>query len=417
VHTRFLPDNLPELSVIRIYFIDFDRIPRGSDRAVLAAAAGPFAENCCDLGSCITAYKKRTTSHTTTPWIGAQTCGLLATAAAIGATLGAMRDFRPDPAALIDQQATMFGNRVRKNFDKLKKSFARQGIDCFRLYDRDIPEVRAVADWYAGHVVLAEYARTQTDSLPGWLDALADKAASALGIPRDHVHCKRRQTRPQQGPRYAKLADDGVRLQVREGPLRLWVNLDDYLDTGLFSDHRQTRSWLQSASAGRDVLNLYCYTGTFTVAAAVGGARTTTSVDASGHYLQWLRDNLQLSGVDGPQHSTERQDARVFLDLARRHGWRWDLVVCDPPSFSSPRGGSVVASDWDVQRDHRALVQQCLDCLRPQGELWFSCNHQRFAPDLGGLEVAACDEWTARSVPPDYRNRQVHRLWRLVARG
>lgn len=305
----------------------------------------------------------------------------------------------------------MLGDRLRKNFRKLQPAFAARGIEVFRLYDRDIPEVRAVVDWYAGHAVLGEYERAQT-AAEEYRSALARAVAEALALPPERVHVKARRTRPAQGERYQRLARKGERLVVREGDLRFWVNLDDYLDTGLFADHRRTRELVRAQSAGARFLNLFAYTGSFTCAAALGAAAATTSVDASAPYLAWARDNLELNvGRTGlERHEWIRDDARAFLDRAAREGRRYTLGVIDPPSFSTRDSGS-----FDVQRDHPALLAQALRVFSPGGVLWFSTNHQRFTPRLEGLPAASVEETTARTVPPDYRNRQVHRSFRLVA--
>lgn len=317
----------------------------------------------------------------------------------------------------VHRQAEMLGNRVRKTYQRLAPGFQRRNIGAFRLYDRDIPEIRAVVDWYEGHLVVGEYARRQTDELPGWLEAMAEGCGQALGLAPERLHCKRRQTRPSHGPRYGRLDQRGQRIEVREGDLKFLCNLDDFLDTGLFPDHRETRRLVRQEAAGQRLLNLFCYTGAFTVQAAAGGARQTTSVDLSATYLDWAQDNLALNGLAGPQNELVRADALAFVGRALRQGWRWDLIVCDPPSFSTSRA---MAGDFDVLRDHRALVLDLLELLEPArgdrqgGVLWFSTNHQRFQPDLDGLPCQAVQEMTAQTVPPDYRNRQVHRCWRMV---
>ena len=289
----------------------------------------------------------------------------------------------------------MLANRVKKNFRKLRPRMEERRIGAFRLYDRDIPEIRAVLDWYEGHLVIAEYAREQTAKLP-WLETMARAVALELEVPWERVHLKKRLT----GEKYERLARKNERLEVREGDLKFFVNLDDYLDTGLFADHRETRARVQAEARGADFLNLFAYTGSFTCAAALGGARTTTTVDASQNYLDWAGDNLRLNGVPGG--ALLRADVSRFLQNAGAR--RWTLCVLDPPSYSD-HGGKV----FDVQRDHRALIDRTLEVLEAGGVLWFSTNHQRFTPQLDGLN---CSE--EETVPEDYRNRNAHRAFRII---
>ena len=344
----------------------------------------------------------------------------------------------PRPQANFDAQAQMLGNRLRKTFRKLKPGFDRRSIEVFRLYDRDIPEVRAVVDWYAGHAVLGEYARTQTED-EAYPAALAAAVANALEISPGNVHFKQRRTRPAKpgvaksgtGPkpvgvaRYERLSRTEERLIVREGKLRFLVNLDDYIDTGLFADHRETRALVSAESAGARFLNLFAYTGSFTCAAAMGGAARTTTVDVSASYLDWAKDNLALNSnlndavtrsafPGAPTHSAHefvREDAREFLARAARAGSHYSLCVLDPPSFSTRD-----SSSFDVQRDHRELIEETLRVIEPGGVLWFSTNHQRFAPKLDGLAAFSVTEMTAKTVPVDYRNRQAHRSFRIIAK-
>jgi 23S rRNA (cytosine1962-C5)-methyltransferase len=312
--------------------------------------------------------------------------------------------------AEIARQADMLANRVKKTFKQLYKRFEQRQVGAFRLYDRDIPEIRVVIDWYEGHLVVGEYARTQTDALPGWLDALAGAVAVALAVGPERVHVKRRQTRPSGGAqRYGKLGQSERRFEVREGDLRFLVNLDDYLDTGLFADHRETRLRVRKESEGLAMLNLFGYTGTFTCHAAAGGASSTTTVDASSRYLAWAKDNLALNKLTAAKHELVRADVKEWLERTRRAGRTWQVAVLDPPSWSDKGEG------LDVQRDHRELVEATLPLLAPGGVLYFSTNHQRFEPRLEGLRgVAECVEITEDTVPVDYRNRTVHRCWRMV---
>lgn len=288
----------------------------------------------------------------------------------------------------------MLANRVRKSFRKLHPRFERLSIGAFRLYDRDIPEIRAAVDWYEGHLVVAEYEREQTRGAP-WLPTMARAAGEALSVPPERIHLKVRRS----GGKYPRLSKTQRRLIVRERDLRLWVNLDDYIDTGLFADHRDTRARVREEARGARFLNLFAYTGSFTCAAAAGGARETTSVDASRSYLDWAADNLQLNGQQG---ELVRSGVEEFLRGAGSR--RWTLCVLDPPSFSDHGGRA-----FDVQRDHRALIERVLDALSPGGVLWFATNHQRFAPALEGLRYTEED-----TVPEDYRNRTVHRAFRIT---
>ncbi len=244
--------------------------------------------------------------------------------------------------------AQILANRIRKRFHHLSRRFKREGIECFRLYDWDIKEVRAVVDWYAGHVVVAEYVRLQTG--PDWLPQMAAAVAAALELPLNRVHLRRRQTNTEEGPRYQRTSKNlsfpnalktfggdsfginskGKRFKVRERNLRFWVNLDDFLDTGLFSDHRDTRVMIEKLARGKDFLNLFSYTGSFTCAAAAGRAKSTVTVDRSENYLNWAKDNLKLNGLEGPQHSFVQSDAGKFLERTFREKHRFNLAFVDP---------------------------------------------------------------------------------------
>lgn len=305
--------------------------------------------------------------------------------------------------ARVAAQAEMLGNRVAKRLQHLRPRMERAGFGAFRLYDRDIPEVRAVVDWYEGHVVLGEHARTQTDAVPDWLGAMARGVAKALALPEARVHASARGA-----PRALRPGEDGERVTVREGALRFVVDLDDPADTGLRNEHRLTRARVQREAAGRRVLSLFGHTGTFAAAAAVGGATSTVTVDLSGRSLDRARENLTLNGAAPGAHVTRREDAVWFLRDEAAAGRRYDLAVLDAPTVS-PRGG---VQGIDVQRDHRALLDATLAVLAPGGAVYFCTSHPRFAPQLDGL---AARELTAEVIPEDYRDRAPHRLWRVTA--
>ncbi len=306
--------------------------------------------------------------------------------------------------------AEILANRIRKQFRHLSRRFRRQNIDCFRLYDWDIPEVRAVVDWYAGHVVIAEYERLQTN--PDWLPKMAAAVGEALNLPKDKVHIKRRHTQTKEGPRYTKLDSKGERFEVRERDLKFWVNLSDFLDTGLYSDHRDTRGIIRELAKGKDFLNLYAYTGAFTCAAAAGGAKTTVTVDRSATYLKWAEDNLKLNGLWGPQHTLIQSDVDKYLTKAYAQGHRFSLCFIDPPSFFKDQIHNI---SFDINEDHPELLRNVLKIMVPGSLVFFSTNHQRFEPRFDGLPIKDLTELTPKTIPEDYRNRKVHRCWRMTA--
>ncbi len=311
--------------------------------------------------------------------------------------------------ATITRQATMLANKVKKTYKHLQAGFAKRQIGVFRLYNWDIPEIRAIVDWYEGHLVVGEYVREQTSGT-SWLEAMAAAVAAVLEVPSERVHLRRRTTRPKTGDRYQRLSYDPERFLVHETELKFWVDLGSYLDTGLFADHRETRALIRKESAGRDFLNLYAYTGTFTAYAALGGAASTTSVDLSGRYLNWAEANLELNELNKGRHRFIPCDVRAFLREAAAQQQSWDLIFLDPPSFST-REGQV---DFEVLKDHPYLIRDTLKVLAPGGVLYFSTNHQRFVPRFDALTDLSIEEITSKTVPVDYKNRTPHRCFKIV---
>lgn len=308
-------------------------------------------------------------------------------------------------------QAQMLANRVKKRFKHLHRRFAKQQIEVFRLYDWDIPEIRAVVDWYGGHLVIGEYMRRQ--SVPEWLPLMAQAVAGALEVPPDQVHLKQRWAGKQEGPRYERLDHTDRKIVLSERDLKFLVNPYDFVDTGLFGDHRDTRQMVREMAAGRDFLNLYCYTAAFSCYAARGGARTTVSVDRSESVIQWARENLALNNIDPKTNLLVQAHTFDFLNKAKARGRRFDLAVVDPPSFSFTKTRN---ESFDIVRDHPRLLAAVVELLRPGATLLFSTNHQRFDLRPEGLAVADIKEITTATIPEDYQNKRkhIHRCWRIT---
>jgi 23S rRNA (guanine2445-N2)-methyltransferase / 23S rRNA (guanine2069-N7)-methyltransferase len=311
-----------------------------------------------------------------------------------------------------------FRRRLAKRFKHLAKWARRQGIEAYRIYDRDIPEIPLVIDWYAGWLHAAEYDRphdrTEIEH-EVWLDRMIEAAASELGVPPNRTFLKVRR-RQRGGDQYEKVDARKAALTVGEGGLQFEVNLSDYLDTGLFLDHRQTRSMVRDEAAGRRFLNLFSYTGSFSVYAAAGGAIETTSVDLSNTYLDWTRTNLARNGFkDAGRHRTVRDEARAFLEhRARRGEPPFDLAVVDPPTFSRSARSE---TPWDVERDHAALLELVARNLAPGGVVYFSTNFRRFHLASDRLDpLYSIREITHRTIPEDFRNHRIHSAWRMVAK-
>ncbi len=314
------------------------------------------------------------------------------------------------PPEKVAYHAQILSNRVCKRYAHLRKRFARWKIDCFRLYDWDIPEVRAVVDWYAGHLVVAEYVRTQTG--PKWLPQMAAAVAQAMNIPEENAFIKRRRTNVKNGMRYKKIRASGEkRIKVQERDLCFWVNLNDFLDTGLFSDHRNTRVIIGDLAKGKDFLNLYAYTGAFTCAAAAGGARSTVTVDRSATYMKWAGENLKLNGLMDKKHALVQSDVDKYLAKAYSDKHRFNLAFVDPPSFFQDEARGV---SFDINLDHPTLIRNVLKIMAPGSLVFFSTNHQRFEPRLDDLPVKNLKELTPKTIPEDYRNKQIHRCWQLT---
>lgn len=337
------------------------------------------------------------------------------------------------------EQAVMFANRLEKQWKHLRKWARRTGVSSYRLYDRDIPEIPLACDLYTDsstgeahlHIALYERPYEKEDvAEERWMATMREAAADILSIPESRVHAKLRKRQRGEDSQYERVSKGGARFPVDEAGVKLLVNLDDYLDTGLFLDHRPGRALVHGQCAGKRVLNLFCYTGAFSVHAAAGGASAVTSVDLSKTYLSWAMDNFALNGLDPgkgilrmeesaaeARHAFVHADVKAFLAWAFRAGIKWDIVVCDPPTFSNSKRAT---DTLDVNRDWPELCRSALALLFPGGTLYFSTNSRslKFDPDLvGGAATRAgtvIEDLSESSVPEDFRNRKIHRMWRFI---
>jgi 23S rRNA G2069 N7-methylase RlmK/C1962 C5-methylase RlmI len=304
----------------------------------------------------------------------------------------------------------MLANRLGKNLRHLRKWARREGITCFRVYDGDIPEHPLTVDLYEGNAV-AWAAMRRRDETPQarqeWLAQVRLEMLEGLGLRPEQLFLKDR--RP--GGQYRKAAEERAEITVQEAGLEFLVNLSDYHDTGLFLDHRQTRALVGSLARGRRFLNLFCYTGSFTVHAGAGGALETTSVDLSAPYLDWTERNLRLNGLTGSAHRLVQADILSWLPRAAREGLCYDLVVCDPPTFSNSKR---MDETLDLGRDHPLLLARVLDLLARGGELFFSTNHRRFELDWTPPRGVHLEEITDQTIPVDYSGHRPHRCWHLL---
>jgi 23S rRNA (cytosine1962-C5)-methyltransferase len=304
-----------------------------------------------------------------------------------------------------------YANRLAKNARHLSKWARRQGITCYRLYDRDVPEFPLTVDWYEARVHLQEVDTgwVQSDAEhAAWLEDVVGVSGEVLELPRAAVTLKQRQ-RQRGTAQYEKTGRVGEDFIVHEGGLRFIVNLESYLDTGLFLDHRITRAMVRERAEGKRFLNLFAYTGSFTAYAAAGGASESVSVDISNTYQDWAGRNFELNGLDLRRHRLVRADALAFLRDAVHAGERFDLIVLDPPTFSNSKKMHGVL---DLQRDHASLIADCLSLLGDGGELLFSTNLRAFdfqAEPRGATVV----DITARTIPEDFRNKRIHHCFLL----
>ncbi|MFN8319388.1 MAG: class I SAM-dependent methyltransferase [Saprospiraceae bacterium] len=297
----------------------------------------------------------------------------------------------------------MFANRLKKVLRIRSKIVSKQGISCYRLYDLDMPEFPFCIDVYEDKIYVAEYQRQHIlneEEYKEWFHQSLAMIAQVLEVQNTHVFVKHRKVIEERVDQYHKLADVSRSFEVLEGGHRFIINLSDYLDTGLFLDHRITRGMVGTESKDKSVLNLFAYTGSFSVYAAKGGAKQVTTIDLSNTYIQWARRNFEINQLDPNLYEFIVTDVMAWLQAS--HKEKYDIIVCDPPTFSNSKKMDGV---FDVQRDHVKMISQCCSLLKVDGKLYFSTNFSKFKLRSEELLDYRIKDLTRATTPFDFEGK------------
>ncbi|MGN6490937.1 MAG: class I SAM-dependent methyltransferase [Agriterribacter sp.] len=307
----------------------------------------------------------------------------------------------------------MFENRLVKVFRHVNKQAKRQHITCYRVYDHDLPEFPMSIDVYEDKLYIAEYRRRHgmdEAAHEQWLDDTLRVVEKILQVPQDNIYVKQRQRKQGRLGQYQKVNEEKEYFTVKEAGLQFRVNLSDYLDTGLFLDHRITREMVRQESKGKRVLNLFAYTGSFSVYAAAGEALLVETVDLSKTYLQWAEENFILNGLSGSQYRFVNADVKQYIQNVSPQSF--DLVIMDPPTFSNSKK---MKDDFlDVQRDHVALINAAMNSLTDGGVLYFSTNFTKFELNEPAIHCSSIKNITQSTTPFDFAGKLKRYCWRMV---
>ncbi len=306
----------------------------------------------------------------------------------------------------------MFRNRLMKVYRHLGRQANRLNVSCYRLYDHDLPEFPFCIDVYENNIHVSEYKRRHGMSdieHDGWIQGCLLLLCEVLEIKAENIYLKLRRRKAGHRGQYQKFENRKSEFIVQENGLIFIVNLSDYLDTGLFFDHRITREMVRSESAGKKLLNLFAYTGSFSVYAAEGGALEVTTVDLSKTYLSWAEKNMRLNGFsDASKYKYVQADVIQVLKTTPDSGF--DLIILDPPTFSNSKR---MTDTLDVQRDHVQLIHACLRILKPGGVLYFSTNYQKFILEKEKIKCSSLQDITRQTTPFDFAGRLQRFCWRM----
>jgi 23S rRNA (cytosine1962-C5)-methyltransferase len=296
-----------------------------------------------------------------------------------------------------------FQNRLEKVYRHISKQARRQGISCYRIYDHDLPEAPFIIEVYADKIYVAEYKRRHNLSegdYEQWMEECLKIIGNITGIAEQNIFLKLRQRKEGRLGQYQKVAEEKTEFVVEEGGLKFIVNLSDYLDTGLFLDHRTTRQMVKEESKEKRVLNLFCYTGSFSMYAIAGGAGEVVSVDLSKTYLTWVDRNKELNFPGFTKHQTIHADVLQYLKKLSPESF--DLIIMDPPTFSNSKRMDAVL---DIQRDHVYLINDCLKALAKNGKLYFSTNYTKFGLHSKNIKSTNIRDITKATIPFDFAGK------------
>ncbi|HVE61699.1 MAG TPA: class I SAM-dependent methyltransferase [Chitinophagaceae bacterium] len=297
----------------------------------------------------------------------------------------------------------MFRNRLTKVYRHLSKQAKKQEISCYRLYNYDLPEFAFIIELYGDKLYVAEYKKRfemSEDKHQEWLTNCLMIMSEVCKLPLENIYVKTRKRKENRFDQYRKINETKNEFIVQENGLQFIVNLTDYLDTGLFLDHRTTRTMVKGSCYGRKLLNLFCYTGSFTVYAIAGGAKEVVSVDLSKTYLDWTKRNVQLNFPEYKSHKIIHADVLQYLKTAPREGF--DLIILDPPTFSN----SKQMDDFlDIQQHHSFLINKCLQLVTPGGLIFFSTNYKRFQLNQQAINSKAIKDITKLTTPFDFSGK------------
>jgi len=303
----------------------------------------------------------------------------------------------------LQEKIVFFENRLQKVYKHLAKIAKRINVSCYRIYNVDLPEFPFIIEMYNDNVYVAEYKSKHSlsdEEYSEWLDLSLQTIQKVLNVSENKIFLKLRE-RQKGVNQYAKLNQEKNEFIVDENNLRFIVNLSDYIDVGLFLDHRITRAMVKEWSANKKVLNLFAYTGSFTVYAAAGNAQQITTVDMSKTYLTWAKRNLTYNKLyDDKIHSFIQEDVLQYLNDTKQK--EFDLIILDPPTFSNSKR---MQDTLDIQRDHVKILNQCLQMLSNDGVIVFSTNYRNFELDTTQLTIKSIKDITQVTTPFDFEGK------------